>query len=64
MGDTPVLTDEEIKTTWQRGQGSTGPTLSADPDTTDTDTTDTDGTDGDSGSDADGTDSDSDSKDS
>lgn len=64
MGDTKVLSDEDIKTTWQRGQASTGPSLGADPDTTDPDSTDTDGTDGDSGSDADGTDSDSDSKDS
>lgn len=59
------LKDEDIRTTWQRGEAGPSATL-ADPDAKDADGTDgdSDGTDGDSGGDADGTDSDSDTQDS
>lgn len=63
MGESQVLKDEEIKTTWMQG-GAGIPTMETDPDSADPDTKDADGTDGDStdttdgdtGGDADGTD--------
>lgn len=58
MADDPVLSDDDITTTWVRGAGS-GASLHADRDTTDPDGTDADGTD----SDSDTTDSDSDARD-
>ena len=51
MSDKRVLTDEDIRTTWRRAEGS-APGFNADPDGTDGDGADGDGTDGD----ADGTD--------
>ncbi|MGI8774877.1 MAG: hypothetical protein ACR2KQ_07685 [Actinomycetota bacterium] len=78
MTEPQELKDEDIRTTWQRGESGSS-TMLADPDTKDADGTDgdtggdSDGTDGDtggdadgtdSGGDADGTDSDSDSQDS
>ena len=64
MGESQVLTDKDIKTTWTKG-GTDAPTMQTDPDSADPDTKDADGTDGDStdttdgdtGGDADGTDS-------
>jgi hypothetical protein len=47
MADKRVLSDDDIKTTWRRGQGAAAG-LTADPDSTDPDGTDADGTDGDS----------------
>lgn len=54
--DPQVLTDEEIRTTWNRAGAGTA-TLQADPDTKDADGTDGDTTDNVDG-DADGTDGD------
>ena len=67
MPDSPVLTDDDITTSWMRAGGDASPTeLSADPDGTDGDGTD--GTDGDSSdsdaTDSDGTDTDGDTQDS
>ncbi len=61
MGIQQVLKDEDIQTTWTKASASTGPDLSADPDTKDADGTD--GTDS-PGTDTDGTDKDSDGTDS
>lgn len=56
MAETPVLTDEDIATTWRRaGASPSDPRLETDPDGTDGDGSD--GADGDA-SDADGTDAD------
>ena len=66
MTEPQDLRDEDIQTTWSRGETGSS-TMLADPDTKDADGTDgdtSDGTDGDTGGDADGTDSDSDSQDS
>ncbi len=63
MAESPVLTDEDIKTSWTRAGGDKPDyELKTDPDGTDGDATDADGTDADGtdtgGTDADGTDSD------
>jgi hypothetical protein len=62
MGETQILNDADITTTWMRAHDGKGRAfaLNADPDSTDPDGKDADGTDSDSGD----SDSDSDSTDS